>query len=138
MKGPRTLMPVLDKVERRTNFEEVACGYSLDDAQLEASRCLDCKNPRCIAACPVAVNIPKFIKELIAGDLNQAYYTIYDDNILPSICGRVCPQEKQCEGACIVGIKGDPVSIGALERFLGDYSLENNVLEERIITENGK
>ena len=137
IKGPRTLMPVLDKIIRRTNFEEVACGYSLGEAQLEASRCLDCKNPKCIAACPVAVNIPKFIKELIAGDLNQAYYTIYDDNILPSICGRVCPQEKQCEGACIVGIKGDPVSIGALERFLGDYSLENNVLEDRTITENG-
>ncbi len=137
MKGPRVVMPVLDKVERRTNFEEVACGYSLEEAQLEASRCLDCKNPRCVPACPVAINIPKFIGELIEGDLDEAYYTIYDANILPSVCGRVCPQEKQCEQACIVGIKGDPVSIGALERFLGDYSLENDVLRETKINENG-
>ncbi len=137
MKGPRTVMPVLDAVVRRTNFDEVACGYTLEDAQLEASRCLDCKNPRCIAACPVAINIPKFIGELIEGNLDQAYFTIYDDNVLPSICGRVCPQEKQCEGACIVGIKGEPVSIGALERFLGDYSLENDVLEKRTIIDNG-
>ena len=137
MKGPRVVMPVLDKVERRSNFEEVACGYSLEEAQLEASRCLDCKNPRCVPACPVAIDIPKFIGELIEGDLDQAYYTIYDANILPSICGRVCPQEKQCELACIVGIKGEPVSIGALERFLGDYSLENNVLRISKIVENG-
>ncbi|MCK5761966.1 MAG: dihydropyrimidine dehydrogenase, partial [Candidatus Izimaplasma sp.] len=103
MKGPRVVMPVLDKVIRRTNFEEVACGYSLAEAQLEASRCLDCKNPRCVPACPVSINIPKFIGELIEGDLDKAYYTIYDANILPSVCGRVCPQEKQCEQACIVG-----------------------------------
>ena len=137
MKGPKVVMSLLDKVERRSNFKEVACGYTLEEAQLEASRCLDCKNPKCVPACPVSIDIPKFIGELKSGDLNQAYFTIYDDNILPSICGRVCPQEKQCEQACILGIKGDPVSIGALERFLGDYSLENNILRKENIIENG-
>ncbi len=136
MKGPRVVMPVLDKDVRKTNFEEVACGYTLAEAQLEASRCLDCKNPRCVPACPVSINIPKFIGELVENKLDDAYFTIYDSNILPSVCGRVCPQEKQCEQACIVGIKGDPVSIGALERFLGDYSLENDVLKETEIIDN--
>ena len=137
MKLEKIHMRVQDEKERSCNFEEVALGYTLEEAKLEAARCLDCKNPRCIDACPVQVNIPGFIKHLLADDINSAYYQIYDDNILPSICGRVCPQEKQCEGACIVGIKGDPVSIGALERYLGDYSLENNVLENRIIKDNG-
>ncbi len=136
MKGPRVVMPVLDKDIRKTNFEEVACGYTLAEAKLEASRCLDCKNPRCVPACPVSINIPKFIGELVENKLDDAYFTIYDSNILPSVCGRVCPQEKQCEQACIVGIKGDPVSIGALERFLGDYSLENDVLKETKIIDN--
>jgi len=136
MKGPRVVMPVLDKDIRKTNFEEVACGYTLKEAQLEASRCLDCKNPRCVPACPVSINIPKFIGELVENKLDDAYFTIYDSNILPSVCGRVCPQEKQCEQACIVGIKGDPVSIGALERFLGDYSLENDVLKKSEIIDN--
>ena len=137
MKIPRVVMPVLDKDIRKTNFEEVACGYTLPEAELEASRCLNCKNPRCVSACPVSINIPKFIGELIKGDLDEAYYTIYDANILPSVCGRVCPQEKQCEQACIVGIKNEPVAIGALERFLGDYSLNNNILKESKIIENG-
>ncbi len=137
MKGPRVVMPVLDKDIRKTNFEEVACGYTLAEAQLEASRCLDCKNPRCVPACPVSIDIPKFIGELGEGKLEDAYFTIYDSNILPSVCGRVCPQEKQCEQACIVGIKGDAVAIGALERFLGDYSLENDVLKQSEIVDNG-
>jgi len=136
MKIPRTVMPVLDAIERRTNFDEVACGYTLEDAKLEASRCIDCKNPRCIAACPVAVDIPAFIKLLMDEKLDEAYFKIYEDNILPSICGRVCPQEKQCEGACILGIKGESVSIGALERFLGDHSLQNNVIKKEEITDN--
>ena len=138
MKLKKVNMRVQDEIERSCNFEEVALGYSLEEAMLEASRCLDCKNPRCVKACPVQVNIPGFIKHLLAEDINSAYYQIYEDNILPSICGRVCPQEKQCEGACIVGIKGEPVMIGALERFLGDYALRNDVFLEQKIVDNGK
>ncbi|MBN2605081.1 MAG: NADPH-dependent glutamate synthase [Bacilli bacterium] len=136
MKNPRIKMRVQDKDTRNSNFEEVALGYNLEEAKQEALRCLDCKNPRCIDACPVQVNIPAFIKLLLEERLDEAYYKIYDDNILPSICGRVCPQEKQCEGACVLGIKGESVSIGALERFLGDYALENNVFDKVDITEN--
>lgn len=137
MKLEKIKMRVQDEVERSCNFDEVALGYTLEEAKLEASRCLDCKNPRCIAACPVEVNIPGFIKHLLADDVNSAYYQIYEDNILPSICGRVCPQEKQCEGACIVGIKGEPVMIGALERYLGDYALKNDIVLEQNIVDNG-
>jgi len=136
MKQPRTIMPVLDSTNRQTNFDEVAIGYSLEEAILEASRCLDCKNPKCIDACPVRVNIPEFIKRMINSDLNGAYNTIYDDNILPSICGRDCPQEKQCEGSCILGIKGESVAIGNLERYLGDFALHSNVKQQFDIAEN--
>lgn len=137
MKSPRVDMPVLDAVERQRHFEEVACGFTLEMAQVEASRCLDCKLPRCIEACPVEVDIPRFIRELIDGDLESAYFTIYKDNILPAICGRVCPQEKQCEGACVVGIKSDPVAIGALERFLGDYGLRYSLSPPLETKDNG-
>lgn len=132
----RVEMPVLDAVDRRTNFDEVACGFTLEMAQVEASRCLDCKKPRCVIACPVQIEIPQFINQIINGDIEEAYFTLYKDNILPAICGRVCPQEKQCEGACVVGIKGDPVAIGALERFLGDYALEHNLTNDINIEEN--
>ncbi len=139
MKTPRTKMRVLNENIRSTNFEEVALGYSLEEAKLEAQRCLDCKNPHCIDACPVQVNIPSFIKSIIDENLDEAYYEIYRNNILPAICGRVCPQEKQCEGACILGIKGESVSIGALERFVGDYSLKNDIsLNEEIVENNHK
>ena len=136
MKKDRTIMPVQDADIRSGNFLEVALGYSLKDAVLEASRCLECKNPRCVPACPVNIDIPMFIKELKKNDVESAYFTINKSNILPAICGRVCPQEKQCEGACIVGIKAEPVSIGALERFVGDYALANNLNEEENIIEN--
>jgi len=129
-------MALQDAVKRSSNFDEVALGYGLTDALIEASRCLDCKNPRCVTACPVRVDIPGFIKDILDGDLTQAYHTIYKENILPAICGRVCPQEKQCEGACIVGIKGEPVSIGALERFIGDYSFNNDVTVHEDIADN--
>ncbi|MBI9009036.1 MAG: NADPH-dependent glutamate synthase [Tenericutes bacterium] len=138
MKRDRTVMPVQEADVRSTNFLEVALGYSLDDAVLEASRCLDCKIPRCVAACPVNIDIPLFIRELKGKDVESAYFTINKANILPAICGRVCPQEKQCEGACIVGIKAKPVSIGALERFVGDYALENKLSSDEIIIENNK
>ncbi len=131
-------MPVQDSKIRSKNFQEVALGYDFEQALLEASRCLNCKNPRCVTACPVNVNIPGFIQSILKGDLEEAYYKIYEDNILPAICGRVCPQEKQCEGACILGIKSDSVSIGALERFVGDYSLTNNITKTEEIVDNGK
>ncbi|MFK5883704.1 MAG: NADPH-dependent glutamate synthase [Candidatus Izemoplasma sp.] len=137
MKTPRTPMRVLDEKVRQTNFCEVAVGYNLIEAKMEAVRCIDCKNPRCIAACPVGVEIPSFLKLLIDDNIEEAYYKIYEDNILPSICGRVCPQEKQCEGACILAIKGESVSIGALERFVGDYALEHNIVKVEDIKENG-
>jgi len=136
MKTPRVKMPVQDATLRQNNFDEVACGFTLDQSKLEASRCLDCKNPRCIAACPVHIEIPTFIKQIINGDIEDAYFTLYKDNILPAICGRVCPQEKQCEGACILSIKGESVAIGALERFLGDYALNQNIVLKQDITEN--
>ena len=110
---------------RATNFEEVCYGYNVEEAQLEASRCLNCKNPRCVAACPVGINIPAFVSKIAEGDFSGASSIIAEDSSLPSICGRVCPQENQCEGSCILGIKGEPVAIGKLERFVGDWSLEN-------------
>jgi len=110
---------------RAANFEEVCYGYNLEEASLEATRCLDCKNPRCVGACPVNIRIPDFIRELKNGNLAAAAATIAEDSSLPSVCGRVCPQETQCEGSCILGIKGEPVAIGKLERFVGDWALEH-------------
>mgnify|MGYP000012990694 FL=1 len=114
-----------DPQVRVTNFEEVCYGYSLEEAQLEASRCLHCRKPRCVDHCPVSVQIPQFIAELAAGDLAAAAAVIAQDSSLPSVCGRVCPQESQCEGACILGIKGESVAIGKMERFVGDWALEH-------------
>ncbi|MGE4571706.1 MAG: NADPH-dependent glutamate synthase [Candidatus Izemoplasmatales bacterium] len=132
----RQIMSLLDKDTRNKNFEEVALGFNLSQVHIEASRCLDCKDPRCVKACPVNINIPKFIKEILDKDYEKAYQTIYEDNILPSVCGRVCPQENQCEGSCILGIKYQPVAIGALERFLGDYSLEHDCCKDEHILDN--
>ena len=137
MRKNREVMTVLDSTERQSNFQEVACGFTLEQSNIEASRCLDCKNPKCVEACPVHIDIPKFIKEILSNEIESAYFTLYNDNILPAICGRVCPQEKQCEGSCILGIKSDSVSIGALERFLGDYGLEHNLQSEELIVDNG-
>ena len=138
MKKKRTVMPVQEPEIRNKNFLEVALGLSLKAAIIEASRCLDCKDPRCVKACPVAIDIPMFIKEIESNNINSAYRIINKSNILPAICGRVCPQEKQCEGACILGIKSEPVSIGALERFVGDYALDNKVCVKEDIKENNK
>ena len=112
---------------RRKNFDEVSYGYNEQEALLEASRCLNCKNPACVAACPVSVKIPLFIKEIAAGDFRQAAAVIAADSSLPAVCGRVCPQESQCEGACIRGVKSEPVAIGKLERFVADWSREHGV-----------
>lgn len=122
---PRVPVREQDPALRATNFEEVCYGYDLEEAQTEASRCLHCKNPRCVAACPVGVRIPDFISRLHEGDVAGAAAVIARDSSLPSICGRVCPQETQCEGACILGIKGEPVAIGKLERFVGDWNIEH-------------
>ena len=124
-KIPRVPVREQDAKLRATNFEEVCYGYNVEEAQLEATRCLDCKNPRCVAACPVGIQIPRFIAHLSEGNIATAAEVIGKDSSLPSICGRVCPQESQCEGSCILGIKGESVAIGKLERFVGDWQLEN-------------
>ena len=124
-KIPRVAVREQDPLTRASNFDEVCCGYDLAEAQSEASRCLDCRNPRCVGACPVNIRIPDFIRQVLHGDIAAAAAVIHEDSSLPSVCGRVCPQETQCEGACILGIKGEPVAIGKLERFVGDWSLDN-------------
>jgi len=113
-----------DPQERNKNFKEVSFGYNREEAVLEAERCLQCKNPKCVGACPVAINIPKFIKELREGNLKESRDTLADASNLPAVCGRVCPQEEQCEGKCIVGIRGEAVNIGKLERYVADWALE--------------
>ena len=124
-KIPRVPVREQDPKVRATNFEEVCYGYNVEEATLEASRCLNCKNPRCVAACPVGVQIPDFISRLCEGDVAGAADVIARDSSLPSICGRVCPQETQCESKCIRGIKGEPVGIGRLERFVADWHNAN-------------
>ena len=116
-----------DAKERAANFEEVCLGYNLEEAQCEASRCINCKNAQCVKGCPVAIDIPGFIQQVKEGNIENAYQVISEASALPAICGRVCPQESQCEGKCIRGIKGEPVSIGKLERFVADWATENNI-----------
>lgn len=116
-----------DPKVRATNFEEVCLGYNSEEAMEEASRCINCKNAQCIKGCPVAINIPGFIEQVKNGDFNKAYEIISESSALPAVCGRVCPQESQCEGKCIRGIKGEPISIGKLERFVADYASEHGV-----------
>lgn len=127
-----------DAKERATNFEEVCLGYNMEEAQEEASRCLKCKNPQCQKGCPVSIDIPAFIKEVEAGNIEEAAKVIGKSSALPAVCGRVCPQESQCEGKCIRGIKGEPISIGKLERFVADWSRENGIEPEAPAAANGK
>ena len=122
---------------RATNFEEVCLGYNKEEAMEEAQRCLGCKNAKCVQGCPVSIDIPGFIKEIKEGNIEEAYKVIGKSSALPAICGRVCPQENQCEGKCIRGIKGEPVSIGKLERFVADYALENDIKPEKAEGTNG-
>ncbi|MDR1324351.1 MAG: NADPH-dependent glutamate synthase [Candidatus Margulisbacteria bacterium] len=116
---------------RRTNFLEVAGNYSPEQARLEAGRCLQCKNPACVSGCPVGVQIPQFIQQIKDGAFARAYEIIRADNYLPAVCGRVCPQETQCEGRCVLGKKGEPVAIGNLERFAADWAAVNTAAETR-------
>lgn len=113
-----------DPKVRAKNFDEVSFGLSEHQALVEANRCLQCKKPRCVEACPVGINIPKFIQNIKEENFNQAYITISHDSTLPAVCGRVCPQETQCEGSCVMGVKGEPIAIGALERFVADNHRE--------------
>lgn len=121
-KIPRVPVREQDPAVRAHNFDEVCYGYSREEALLEATRCLNCKNPRCVSACPVGLKIPVFISKLVENDIPGAAAVIAEDSSLPAVCGRVCPQETQCEGSCILGVKGEPVAIGKLERFVADYS----------------
>lgn len=124
-KVPRQPMPEQPADERRHNFKEVPYGYSPEIAMLEASRCIHCKKPVCIDGCPVGINIPDFIRAIRDGEFENAAKIIKKDNALPAICGRVCPQEEQCEKECVIGLKGEPVAIGRLERFVADWEREN-------------
>lgn len=123
-----------DKIQRRSNFEPVESNLTPEQVKLEASRCLNCKNPRCVQGCPVNIQIPDFIKALKEDNLEEAGKIIRETSMLPSVCGRVCPQERQCEGNCILGIKGEAVAIGALERYVGD----NTAAEKTEIKPSGK
>ncbi|MDO4647118.1 MAG: NADPH-dependent glutamate synthase [Eubacteriales bacterium] len=122
---------------RATNFDEVCLGYNKEEAMEEAERCINCKNAKCIVGCPVSINIPAFIHEVKEGNFEAAYQVISESSALPAVCGRVCPQETQCEGKCIRGIKGEPLSIGKLERFVADWAKENGVKPTPAAQKNG-
>ncbi|MBO4807882.1 MAG: NADPH-dependent glutamate synthase [Lachnospiraceae bacterium] len=127
-----------DAKERARNFEEVCLGYNEEEAVAEAGRCLNCKNALCMQGCPVSINIPGFIAQVKERNFKEAYKIISESSSLPAVCGRVCPQESQCEGKCIRGIKGEPVSIGKLERFVADWARENGIKPEGAKSLNGK
>ena len=127
-----------DAKERATNFEEVCLGYNADEAMAEASRCINCKNAQCVKGCPVNIDIPGFVSKVKDGDFKEAYDVISKSSALPAVCGRVCPQESQCEGKCIRGIKGEPISIGKLERFVADWATENGIKPAVDAPSNGK
>ena len=127
-----------DAKVRATNFEEVCLGYNKEEAMCEATRCINCKNAQCIKGCPVSINIPGFIEKVKEGDMEAAYQIISESSALPAVCGRVCPQESQCEGKCIRGIKGEALSIGKLERFVADWARENNIKPEGAKEKKGK
>ncbi len=127
-----------DAKERATNFEEVCLGYNKEEAMEEAARCINCKNAQCIKGCPVSINIPGFIEQVKNGNVEEAYKVISESSALPAVCGRVCPQESQCEGKCIRGIKGEPISIGKLERFVADTAREMGIKPEGAKEKKGK
>ena len=134
-----TRVPVREQepAVRAANFEEVCLGYNEEEAMAEAARCLNCKNAQCMKGCPVSINIPGFITEVKEGNFEAAYHVISESSALPAICGRVCPQETQCEGKCIRGIKGEPVAIGKLERFVADWAREHGIKPKKAEKLNG-
>ena len=138
MSPNKVKMPEQDPNVRNKNFEEVSLGYTKEQAMEEATRCLNCKKPFCMDGCPVGVPIPEFIHHVAEGEFEEAYQTITRENALPAICGRVCPQENQCEGKCVRGIKTESVGIGRLERFVADYHREHGKPAELKIEKNGK
>ena len=137
MQMEKTPMPEQEANVRNANFKEVALGYTLEQAQNEAQRCLNCKNKPCVSGCPVGIPIPEFVGKVAEGDLAAAYQLLSDANALPAISGRVCPQETQCEGKCVRGIKGEPVSIGRIERFVADWAAENGIANVATAPKNG-
>ena len=130
-------MPSQDPNVRNKNFDEVALGYTEEQALDEAQRCLHCKNKPCQSGCPVGIDIPEFIAHVAEGDFEAAYQVINRSSSLPAVCGRVCPQESQCEGKCIRGFKGDPVAIGKLERFVADWAREHGIKPKKAEKLNG-
>lgn len=134
----KTEMRLQDAAIRQTNFKEVSLGYTKEEAIREATRCLNCKNPMCIKGCPVNIMIPKFIECIKNGNMEEAIKIINESSSLPDVCGRVCPQEKQCEKYCVKGFKGDAIAIGALERFCADWAIENNYESKVNIIDNNK
>ena len=137
MTPKKTPMPSQEPAVRAHNFDEVALGYTEKMALEEADRCLNCKNPPCVSGCPVGISIPQFIQKVKVGEFEEAYRIITDASSLPAVCGRVCPQEAQCEGKCVRGIKGEPVGIGRLERFVADYHNEHVTEKPNRPTPNG-
>ncbi|MCI5492882.1 MAG: NADPH-dependent glutamate synthase [Lachnospiraceae bacterium] len=133
----RVVVREQDPKVRATNFEEVCLGYNKEEAMEEASRCLNCKNAQCMKGCPVSINIPAFVEQVKLGNFEEAYHIISESSALPAVCGRVCPQESQCEGKCIRGIKGEPVAIGKLERFVADWARENGIKPKKAEKLNG-
>lgn len=127
-----------DAKERAANFKEVCLGYNEEEAKCEAARCINCKNAQCIKGCPVSINIPGFIEQVKDGNMEEAYKIISESSALPAVCGRVCPQESQCEGKCIRGIKGEAISIGKLERYVADWAAENGIKPEPAKEKTGK
>ncbi len=127
-----------DPKVRATNFDEVCLGYNKEEAMCEATRCINCKNAQCVKGCPVSINIPGFIEQVKLGNIEEAYKIISESSALPAVCGRVCPQESQCEGKCIRGIKGEALSIGKLERFVADWARENGIKPVGAKEKNGK
>jgi len=138
-KVPRQKMPEQDPKKRIHNFQEVPFGYSEETAIIEAKRCIQCKKPVCIEGCPVDVKIPQFVKEIAEGRFLEAAKVLKETNSLPAVCGRVCPQEDQCEKTCILGKKGEPVAIGRLERFAADYERNSGKISvQEVAKSNGK
>ena len=131
-------MPSQDPMVRNGNFKEVALGYTFDMAVEEAQRCLNCKTKPCISGCPVFIDIPAFIGEVAKGNIEKAYEILSQQTSLPAVCGRVCPQETQCEGKCVRAIKGESVAIGRLERFVADWHREHTTEKPQKVESNGK